>query len=109
LTRTAPIWIQERPSIATIDGLRHPQRLVVAALAGPALPVEVGLDGVTPTLKPSCQSAAGFATPAIRIKAILEGLGSSGLFNHGTQPVNICSTDYRPALRLLGQRIIAAL
>ncbi|MBU0611790.1 MAG: hypothetical protein KKI08_28195, partial [Armatimonadetes bacterium] len=42
-------------------------RIIMAAIAGPLEPVVVGKDGPNPSLKPSCQTADGFAVPPIRI------------------------------------------
>jgi hypothetical protein len=75
------------------------------AIAGPTDRVEVGVDGDDPTLKPSCQSQQGKADPAIRIKTLVQAFGKQGHFNEGRAPVNICSSDFSPALRMLGERI----
>jgi len=89
-------------------GLKPAGRMVLAAIAGPDQPVAVGVDGPNPTLQPSCQSAQGKAAPAIRIKALTDAMGSAGYFNTGkdgsgaSTPVNICSSDFSPALSFLG-------
>ncbi len=105
--------------------------VVMAAIAGPTERVEVGLDGSNPTLKPGCQTAQGFATPSIRIKALMHE------FAHELSPqevadikakkkniphfvdkngawreentFDICSSDYSPGLRHFGERILHAL
>jgi hypothetical protein len=61
----------------------------------------------------------GKGVPGLRIKALLDGLAKSGqkaFFNRGTDitttqhvPVNICSPDYSPAMRLLGKSMVTAL
>jgi hypothetical protein len=95
--------------VSFFQGLRPQGNLLVAAIAAPPAPVEVGLDGQNPTLKHSCSSVAGSGDPAIRIKAVTDGLGPyNGLFNAGvTGAVDICSTDYSPALQKIGQHISA--
>jgi len=106
--------------------LKPTGQVVMAAIAGPAEPVEVKLDAQNPSpmLGPSCQKAMGMATPAIRIKALVDSLDQGGrfnldqqgLFNRGLDPtltqqvpVDACSADYGPALRMLGRAIVAAL
>ncbi len=85
--------------------LKPAGRLVLFALAGPTSPVEVGIEGSNPVLKPSCQSQSGNAVPAIRLAAVVQSFGANGLFNPaGT---NACSPDYTPALRALGERLLA--
>ena len=92
-------------------GLKPPGRLLMTAVAGPTSKVEVGMNGNNPLLKPSCQSAQGKGVPAIRIKALMDGLGDSGYFNEGLDsaknkvPVNICSSDFGPALRHVGEMV----
>jgi hypothetical protein len=100
-------------------GLKQPGRLIMFAIAGPTDKVEVGMDNQNPTLRPSCQTTMGKGVPAIRIKQLIDGIkagGNKGFFNEGTDftqtqsiPVNICSPDFSPALRLLGKVIVASL
>jgi hypothetical protein len=100
-------------------GLKQPGQLIMMAIAGPTDKVEVGMDNQNPTLRPSCQATIGSGRPAIRIKALIDGIrqsGNRGYFNEGidftqTQsvPVNICSPDYTPALRKLGRSILEVL
>jgi hypothetical protein len=97
-------------------GLKPPGRVMLFAVAGPTDKVEVGLDAQNPTLRPSCQTSMGRGVPAIRIKALVDGLGKDGTFNRGTDTsfaqdvaVNICSPDYSPALRLLGRKLTGTL
>jgi hypothetical protein len=101
------------------EGLKPKGRLLMFAVAGPTDKVEVGMDNQNPSLRPSCQTSLGSAAPAIRIKALIDGIDkgeNQGYFNEGTNhnytqslDVNICSPDYSPALRLLGRKIVAAL
>ena len=72
---------------------------VVSAISGPTNLVEVALNGSFPTLKPSCQSAAGFAVPAIRIKALTDSFGKRGSFH------SICTNDFSPALKAVGDLV----
>jgi hypothetical protein len=101
-----------------IDGLRSlkpPGRVTFFAIAGPPEPVEVGLDGVNPTLKHSCSSVVGAGDPAIRIAAVAKGFGGNGHFNEGvdaagkTVETNVCATDYSPALRRLAQLMLGSI
>lgn len=55
-------------------GYPDPDLVFVAASAGPVQRVEVGLDGKLPTLKPSCQTAMGYAVPGIRLEAVVRAL-----------------------------------
>ena len=93
------------------QGLRPPGRVMLAAIAGPDQPVEVGLDAQNPVLRPSCQSSNGMAVPAIRIKALMDAFGPLGYFNKGRDAsgkeidVDICSSDFSPALSLLGDMV----
>jgi hypothetical protein len=77
--------------VGFLAGLRAPERLLVAAIAGPVLePVEVVIDAAGLEVKPSCVSVGGAAAPGIRIKALLDGLAARGaktLFH------NICGDD----------------
>jgi hypothetical protein len=97
-------------------GLKPPGRVMLFAIAGPTDTVEVGFDAQNPVLRPSCQTSMGRGVPAIRIKALIDGFGKDGSFNRGTDPsltqdvpVNICSQDYSPALRLLGRKLVSTL
>jgi hypothetical protein len=107
-------WLQRVEDYVTFfQSLKAPGRTFLAAIAGPTDLVEVGVEGGNPVLKPSCQSANGVAVPAIRIQSLVSAFGPRGLFNRGLDPagkevsLNICATDYTPALRLLGARINA--
>jgi hypothetical protein len=103
--------------VSFFKGLKPAGRLIMFAIAGPTDKVEVGLDSQNPTLLSSCQSAAGKGRPAIRIKALIDGIaksGNVGYFNEGIDasltkgvPVEICSADFSPALRLLGKTIVS--
>jgi len=102
--------------VSFFKGLKPAGQVVLAAIAGPAGPVEVGFDALNPVLRPSCQKSMGRAAPAIRIKALLDSFGTRGLFNRGLdkslthdEPVDACSADYSPALRKLGRTILASL
>jgi len=105
-------WLYKVADYGTFfKGLKPPGRMMLAAIAGPEQPVEVGMDGQNPVLKPSCQSVNGKAAPAIRIKALMDSLGAYGLFNMGQDasgnqvPVDICSNDFSPALSFLGDLV----
>jgi hypothetical protein len=106
------------------------RRLVMAAIAGPADPVEVGVQGSYPMLKPSCSSSQGFAVPAVRIKSLVRAFAKqltaqeikdikakvrnipyfvdkSGTWRRENFS-SICSSDFAPALQRFAERIKAA-
>ncbi|MEK6606404.1 MAG: hypothetical protein AABZ30_01975 [Myxococcota bacterium] len=90
--------------------LKPPGRLLVGAISAPFEPdnsvVLTELDSQNnPTLAPSCGTGQT-ASPAIRIRAVIDGLGEDGIFAPDS-PINadICSSDYSPALRELQNRI----
>jgi hypothetical protein len=91
-------------------------RTFLFAIAGPEGPFEVGLDGPRPILKASCQGTTGNAVPAVRLASVVKSMGERrGYFNRGVDPagkpveVNICSNDYAPALRLIGDQLITVM
>ncbi len=92
--------------------IKSPGRVIMSAISGPVEPFEVGLEDGKPNLKPSCQSPTGFAVPAVRIQALvehplLEQLGHRGFFNPAG--ITICSPDFGPAMKHLGEVIVATL
>ena len=115
----------------TPAGKPHPRRVIMSAIVGPTDKVEVGLSGSYPTLKPSCQSTAGFAVPAVRIKYLVHAFAReltpqevSDIKNkkkiiphwidaagkHRTENTStICSPDFSPALGRFGADIVAAM
>jgi hypothetical protein len=95
-------------------GVRPPGHVLLSALAGPTNPdrtLEIVREGSNVVQRPACQSINGTAVPGIRIKAVVDAFGAAGHFNQGIDPagqsveVSVCSVDYSPALRLLGQAI----
>ena len=102
--------------------------VVMAAIAGPTERVEVGVDGSNPTLKPGCQTAQGFATPSIRIKALMHEFARElspqevadikakkkniphFVDNNGAwreeNIFTVCAADYSPGLKHFGERIL---
>ena len=120
----------------TPDGKPNPRRVLMAAIAGPTERVEVGVDGTNPTLKPSCQTSEGFAVPAVRIKALVHEFAreltadqlatvradekqgktssipyfkdKSGKYRYDNF-TTICSSDFSPALKSVGEQIVASL
>ena len=115
----------------TPAGKPHPQRVIMSAIIGPTDKVEVGVDGSSPVLKPSCQTSAGFAVPGIRLKYLvhafareltaqevkdiqnktkklphwIDGAGKYRTENTST----ICASDFSPALGRFGADIVAAM
>ncbi|MCC6751782.1 MAG: hypothetical protein IT371_29285 [Deltaproteobacteria bacterium] len=84
--------------------LKPPGRLLLAAVAGPPEPVEVGLDVTEPTLLPSTgRCFEGGALPAIRIHALLERFPPL-LFAPKCVRGQL-SGDYRPLLSSLGNAL----
>jgi hypothetical protein len=101
---------------AFFSKIKPPGRVILFAIAGPTDKFEVGIEGSNPILKPTCQSINGTAVPAIRVQSLVKSkvmtdLGHKGYFNEGSggKAVNICSTDFSPALELLGEVIVASL
>ena len=96
------------------QNLKAPGQLLVGAISAPFDPdnsvVLTQLDAQNnPTLVPSCGTGQT-ASPAIRIRAVIDGLGKDGIFAPDS-PINadICSPDYSPALRELRNRIAGRL
>jgi len=83
--------------------LKKPERIIVSALAGPTDKVEVGFDGQSPNLRPSCQTKSGNAAPALRIKGVVDAFGDHGQFS------TICTDDFGPALKELGDLLVTNL
>jgi hypothetical protein len=79
--------------------LKGVEQSVVAVIAGPPTPVEVIKEGTRPVLKESCSSDDGAAVPAIRLNAVVQGLGQGSFLS------SICTADFAPALTQLGQVI----
>jgi len=108
-------WLYKIQDYVTFfKGLKPPGQVLMSAIAGPAEPVEVKMAGQNPVLISSCTGHN--ASPAIRIKALLDSFGERGLFNRGLDAtsskevsVDIGSHDYSPALRKLGRAILEAL
>ena len=120
----------------TPDGKSNAGRVIMAAIAGPTERVEVGVDGTNPTLKPSCQTSEGFAVPGIRIKTLVHEFAKeltekqlaivkdeekkgqkpsipfwkdkSGKYRQENFST-ICSSDFSPALKRIGEQIVASL
>ncbi len=85
--------------VSFLKKLRPGGEVIVSAITGPAGKVAVGLDGKAPTLKPSCQSSAGQAAPAVRIASLVKAFGKRGSLT------SICSSDFSPALSKVGDLV----
>jgi hypothetical protein len=95
--------------VAFLKSVTLPDRLLVAALAGPPTPYTVTAQtfttpaGVTenqPVVGHSCDNATtGFADPAVRIAEAVKAFGDRGVF----EP--ICQNDLREPLVRIAQRI----
>ena len=127
--------IKKLPDVDTTTGKctgkANPDRVIMAAIAGPTEPVEVGVQGSYPTLKPSCSSSQGFAVPGVRINALVHAFAKEltvqEIADVKAKKVNIpyfidtlgkwreqnftsvCSSDFAPALKRLGERIVGSL
>jgi hypothetical protein len=75
--------------------------VILVAIAGKLSPVSVGRDGQNPSLSPSCQTATGHAVPPIRLGKVVEHFGG--------EVYSICTDDFGPALRNIGERIVMKL
>jgi hypothetical protein len=109
-------WLEKVETYAKeLSDLKPPGRVILFAIAGPTEPFEVGVENANPVLKASCQSANGIAVPAVRMKAVVESFDERGHFNKGLDDsgkpvdVNICHTNFGPAMKLLGEVIVASL
>ena len=109
-------------------GKANPDRVIMAAIAGPTGNVSVEMVGGMPSLKPSCSSSGTLAAPAVRIKALVHAFAeeltvqevadikakqqntpyyvdSAGKWR-AENFTSICNSDFSPALERLGARII---
>ncbi len=92
-------------------------RTLLFAIGGPMGEIQTGYNDQNRFhLKPTCWTGKGKAVPALRLKAVVEGMGKNGYYNQGTdtsltqkEEVNICSDNFGPAMRLLGRMIVASL
>ena len=115
--------------------LKPPGRTILFAIAAPTWPTfEVILDAQNPKLKASCQNSymgdSLSGDPALRLAAVVKSFGTQGHYNEGINGsgqliteetcskakandpdacLHICMTDFTPALKLLGQLIVASL
>ncbi|MBK8479737.1 MAG: hypothetical protein IPL40_00955 [Proteobacteria bacterium] len=100
-------------------GLKPTGRILVSAITGPPTPVEVKLIAQPgePTPYPEVQQTCSLGTaasanngafPAIRISALLNSFNARAGDVPGSL-TSICTDDFRPALREVGQKIIGAL
>jgi hypothetical protein len=84
--------------VAFFRSLKPEGKLLMAALAGPTSPVEVGLIEGSSELQPSCRGAKGVeAVPAIRLKAVVDAFPS--YFG------SICSASYSAPLATIARLI----
>jgi hypothetical protein len=86
---------------------REPGQVVVAALAGPVVAdqVEVGVDALhQPTVLPSCATADGSATPAVRLRAFTARFNDPWAMQQYAYQ-SICAESYVSPLRDIGRKI----
>jgi hypothetical protein len=92
--------------ITFLQGLKDPQMLVVAAIAGPTNgnAVNVGLDEYDqPDIQPSCTSTGGDAVPGIRIAKLIEAFNEPD--DLAWAYLSICSSTFVTALEGIGRKI----
>jgi hypothetical protein len=89
----------------------EPDKVLVAAIAGPTSPYVVRLGAPTltddpsqwPSIDHSCTQGTGadqtYADPAIRIREWIEAFGGNGVFQ------SICNDSFRPALMRIAEEI----
>lgn len=91
---------------------KFPERIIVSAITGmpngenaPYAFTKTKAEGGLELLdvEPVCASAGGSAAPALRIKKFVEAFGENGTMD------SICSNDFRPALKRIGDLIAARL
>ena len=88
--------------VKELTALRGPGRLFFAVIAGPTDQVETKNQGSYPSLKPSCQSSAGFAVPAVRLKAVTAALAPSSSFDQ------ICVAGLDQTMQTLAKSVAQA-
>jgi hypothetical protein len=84
-----------------------PNDVMVAAIAGPPTPytIRLGQEGtgsgsrLVPLLAPSCTSANGSATPAVRVNEFADAFGLNGNF------FSICADDFTPVMARIGDEV----
>ena len=86
--------------VSELQAVKSKEKLFFAVIGGPTDKVEVGIDGSNPTLKASCQSANGFAVPAVRLKAVADSLAPSSSFD------SICQTNLKTPMANLAKKIV---
>jgi hypothetical protein len=103
--RPAYDWLRKVQTYVDDFKALKPGRTMLFVIAGPTEPFAIGQEGPNPILKASCQSADGGAAPAVRLKAVADGLGKDGHFNPAG--VSICSSDFGPAMQAIGDKIVS--
>ncbi len=105
--RTASPFLHDVEEYASFFSALKPKgRIMLAAIAGPPSPVEVVREGDLARLQPSCGThlgSADYGDPAVRMKSLVDRFGVDGQFTA------ICESDFGPALKRLGDRIVASL
>jgi hypothetical protein len=79
--------------------LKPSGEVIVSVISGPSGPVEVGMEGQNPVLRPSCQSTNGVAVPAVRLASLVSAFGPRGSLH------NVCGGDFGRALDQLGSLV----
>ncbi len=79
-------------------------RVLLSVIAGPAAPIEVVEQGDEFFVKATCHSLEGLSSPAVRLKAAVEGYGARGLFNPGQS--DACASEMASAFAAVASRVL---
>ena len=85
--------------ITKLKASRGKDRVFFAVIGGSADRVEVGFSGSNPMLKPSCQTAMGFAVPAVRLSYIVDQLKPASSFD------TICQANLQTPMTNIAKKI----
>ena len=102
----SPYMFHTDEYVTFLGGLKDdPGQIIVAGIIGDPTPVAVGADPETgnPQLAPSCVSAAGEASPGVRLGHFVDAFAPHSVVN------TICNEDLSDALILSGLTIIRAM
>jgi hypothetical protein len=75
-----------------LKGLKPAGRVGLVVIAGPTTPVSVSVAGGQTSLSSSCQTQ-GFASPGIRLKALVDAFGALGKFHSICSAIGPAMTD----------------
>lgn len=94
--------------VTFFKGLKaNPNDVIVAVVTGPTAPYSVktkatrttkGIE-LQPKISPSCMSANGSASPAVRLHDFVDAFGANGTF------LSICADDFTPVMDHIGHEV----